>query len=161
MRLQLGQDFPNEPPKGYFLTKIFHPNVSETGEICVNTLKRDWNAQHGLRHIFTVTRCLLIDPNPESALNEEAGKLLLENYEEFAAHAKIWTEIHAPASAATTNVASAVHASTSSKVQEDQDDGNSSSMTLSDNQNAPILNKQQSASGAGKKPAAKKSLKRL
>jgi len=26
------------------MTKIFHPNVAVgTGEICVNTLKRDWN----------------------------------------------------------------------------------------------------------------------
>lgn len=32
--------FPALP--GYFLTKIFHPNVSASGEICVNVLKRDW-----------------------------------------------------------------------------------------------------------------------
>lgn len=41
------------------------------------------------------SRCLLIDPNPESALNEEAGKLLLEFYDEYAKMAKLWTEIHA------------------------------------------------------------------
>jgi ubiquitin-conjugating enzyme E2 S len=29
-------------------------------------------------------RCLLIEPFPESALNEQAGKMLLENYEEYA-----------------------------------------------------------------------------
>lgn len=40
-------------------------------------------------------RCLLIEPFPESALNEEAGKLLLENYEEYAKHAKLITSIHA------------------------------------------------------------------
>ena len=34
-------------------------------------------------------------PNPESALNEEAGKLLLEDYEEYASRAKLYTEIHA------------------------------------------------------------------
>ena len=28
---------------GFFITKIFHPNVSDKGEICVNTLKKDWN----------------------------------------------------------------------------------------------------------------------
>jgi hypothetical protein len=27
-------------------------------------------------------RCLLIEPFPESALNEQAGKMLLENYED-------------------------------------------------------------------------------
>jgi len=31
-----------------------------------------------------VIRCLLIEPFPESALNEQAGKMLLENYEEYA-----------------------------------------------------------------------------
>lgn len=36
MRLVLGADFPGAPPAGFFTTKIFHPNVSKTGEICVN-----------------------------------------------------------------------------------------------------------------------------
>jgi len=40
-------------------------------------------------------KCLLIVPNPESALNEEAGKLLLERYEDFVKHAKMHTGIHA------------------------------------------------------------------
>ncbi len=40
-------------------------------------------------------KCLLIYPNPESALNEEAGKLLLEHYDDFSRHAKMMTEIHA------------------------------------------------------------------
>lgn len=34
-------------------------------------------------------------PNAESALNEEAGKLLLEAYDDYAARAKMITEIHA------------------------------------------------------------------
>eukprot|EP00736_Rhodelphis_marinus_P013441 Rmarinus@m.22934 len=94
MKLVLGPDFPASPPKGYFVTKIFHPNVSKDGEICVNALKRDWKPSLGLRHVLMVVRCLLIQPNPESALNEEAGKLLLENYSEYARHAKLMTQIH-------------------------------------------------------------------
>jgi hypothetical protein len=80
---------------GYFLTKIFHPNVSKGGEICVNVLKRDWAPDMGLRHVLLVVRCLLIEPFPESALNEEAGKLLLEDYADFAKHARLMTSIHA------------------------------------------------------------------
>ena len=49
-----------------------------------------------LRHILMIIRCLLIEPFPESALNEEAGKLLLGNYEEYARHARLMTSIHAP-----------------------------------------------------------------
>ena len=39
---------------GYFLTKIFHPNIANNGEICVNTLKKDWNPTLGLRHVLLV-----------------------------------------------------------------------------------------------------------
>nr|C1C3R6.1 RecName: Full=Ubiquitin-conjugating enzyme E2 S; AltName: Full=E2 ubiquitin-conjugating enzyme S; AltName: Full=Ubiquitin carrier protein S; AltName: Full=Ubiquitin-protein ligase S [Aquarana catesbeiana]ACO51626.1 Ubiquitin-conjugating enzyme E2 S [Aquarana catesbeiana] len=98
MKLILGKDFPAAPPKGYFLTKIFHPNVSSNGEICVNVLKKDWKAELGIRHVLLTIKCLLIHPNPESALNEEAGRLLLENYEEYASRARLMTEIHAHSS---------------------------------------------------------------
>jgi ubiquitin-conjugating enzyme E2 S len=58
-------------------------------------LKRDWAPTLGLRHVFTVIRCLLIEPNPESALNEEAGKLLLDSFDDFARKARLMTEVHA------------------------------------------------------------------
>ena len=80
---------------GVFLTKIFHPNVSNTGAICVNSLKKDWKPELGIKHILLVIRCLLIYPNPNSALNEEAGKLILDHYDDFARHAKLLTNIHA------------------------------------------------------------------
>jgi ubiquitin-conjugating enzyme E2 S len=95
MKLVLPADFPASPPRGFFLTKIFHPNVAEAGDICVNTLKRDWDPNHGLRHIFEVIRCLLIEPFPESALNEEAGKLLIEDYKGYEQRAKLMTGIYA------------------------------------------------------------------
>jgi len=95
VKLVLGKEFPTAPPKGYFITRIFHPNVASNGEICVNALKKDWNPKLGIKHILMVVRCLLIQPNPESALNEEAGQLLLEAYEDYFARAKMVTEIHA------------------------------------------------------------------
>ncbi|XVF86211.1 hypothetical protein PTKIN_Ptkin18bG0022000 [Pterospermum kingtungense] len=95
MKLLLSHDFPQSPPKGYFMTKIFHPNIATNGEICVNTLKKDWNPSLGLRHVLIVVRCLLIEPFPESALNEQAGKMLLEDYDEYARHARLYTGIHA------------------------------------------------------------------
>lgn len=95
MKLVLGKNYPSEPPRGFFMTKIFHPNVAGNGEICVNTLKKDWKADLGIKHVLLTIKCLLIVPNPESALNEEAGKLLLEQYDDYSMRAKIFTEIHA------------------------------------------------------------------
>lgn len=69
--------------------------MSRAGEICVNTLKKDWTSEVEIRHIFLTIKCLLIAPNPESALNEEAGRLLLEDYDSYFKHAKLLTSIHA------------------------------------------------------------------
>jgi len=78
------------------MTKIFHPNVSEKGEICVNTLKKDWNpANWSLVNILEVIKCLLIVPFPESALNEQAGKMFMDNYEEYFKYAKMLTGLYA------------------------------------------------------------------
>lgn len=55
VKLALGKDFPQGPPKAYFLTKIFHPNVAKNGEICVNTLKKDWKPDLGIQHILLVS----------------------------------------------------------------------------------------------------------
>ncbi|XP_017029629.1 ubiquitin-conjugating enzyme E2 S-like [Drosophila kikkawai] len=95
IKLTLNNDFPSTPPKAIFLTKIFHPNVSLTGEICVNTLKKDWKPDLGIKHILITIKCLLIAPNPESALNAEAGQMLLEQYEDYSKRARMMTEIHA------------------------------------------------------------------
>ncbi|XP_033751627.1 ubiquitin-conjugating enzyme E2 S-like [Pecten maximus] len=103
MKLVLGKNFPSEPPKGFFVTRIFHPNVASNGEICVNTLKKDWKPELGIKHILLTVKCLLIVPNPESALNEEAGKLLLEQYEDYSMRAKLYTDIHAKPPKASTD----------------------------------------------------------
>ncbi|EGR34169.1 ubiquitin-conjugating enzyme family protein, putative [Ichthyophthirius multifiliis] len=94
-KLILPQDFPLSSPKGFFHTKIFHPNISDKGEICVNTLKKDWNPQNwSFYNIFEVIKCLLVIPFPESALNEEAAKQFMENYDEYFKYAKLMTQLY-------------------------------------------------------------------
>ncbi|KAF8824535.1 hypothetical protein HHX47_DHR8000380 [Lentinula edodes] len=95
VKFRFTEEFPAAPPKCTFATKIFHPNVSNSGEICVNTLKKDWKSTYGIGHILVTVKCLLIYPNPESALDEEAGKLLLEDYQAYASRAKLITSVHA------------------------------------------------------------------
>ena len=62
----------------------------------MNTLKKDWNPQAwSLYNIFEVIKCLLIVPFPESSLNEEAGKLFMEDYQEYFKHARMINEFNA------------------------------------------------------------------
>ncbi|KOB77160.1 Ubiquitin-conjugating enzyme E2 S [Operophtera brumata] len=62
VRLALGRDFPSAPPRAFFLTRLFHPNVSaESGEVCVDTLQREWRPERRARlaHALLALRCLL------------------------------------------------------------------------------------------------------
>ena len=45
--------------------------------------------------MLSVIRCLLIVPFPESSLNDEAGKLFMESYDEYARRAKLMASVHA------------------------------------------------------------------
>lgn len=114
-------------------------------------------------------------PNPESALNEEAGKLLLENYEEYFSRARLYTEVHArqPASLKSQyHLTSTDHnlAQTSSSAASNPLDANktiqSSSSNSSDEPASVKMSKLQAtslqaAAAAKKTTDKKKALKRL
>jgi ubiquitin-conjugating enzyme E2 S len=65
-----------------------------TGAICVNTLKKDWTPETTFSHVLSVIRCLLIIPFPESSLNDEAGKLFMDSYDEYFKRARLMADVH-------------------------------------------------------------------
>ncbi|KAK1025566.1 hypothetical protein LTS16_023090 [Friedmanniomyces endolithicus] len=96
LHLTIPPAYPQTPPTAHFRTPIFHPNVEpQTGGVCVETLKRDWDAKLTLRDVLVVISCLLIQPNPDSALNAEAGGLIQGDYAAFERRAELMTGIHA------------------------------------------------------------------
>lgn len=96
LSLQIPESYPKAPPKATFRTRIWHPNVDEnTGSVCVDTLKKDWQPELTLRDVLITIYCLLIQPNPDSALNATAGHLLQDDYDSFARQARLMTSIHA------------------------------------------------------------------
>lgn len=97
IRLNIPIDYPQSPPTAVFLTRIFHPNVAEeSGAVCLETLKRDWDPKLTLKDILVTISCLLIQPNPDSALNQKAGALIQDDYTSFSRQARLMTRIHAP-----------------------------------------------------------------
>ena len=148
----VGTDFPSGPPKCLMRTKIFHPNIHANGEICVSTLKKDWNSTFGIEHILTVIKCLLISPNPDSALDPEAATLLQEAYDDYASTASIWTRIHASYRPAclpeSINVQTCI--SSSRSFDQKQDSSNSKKMAIEEI-NVPMEN----ALGAAAQPLAR------
>ena len=115
LSLKIPDSYPAAPPTATFRTRIWHPNVEEnTGSVCVDTLKKDWEPKLTLRDVLIVraliafrsmtsllislpqtVSCLLLQPNPDSALNSTAGHLLQDDYDSFARQARLMTSIHA------------------------------------------------------------------
>ncbi|OAG39989.1 hypothetical protein AYO21_05862 [Fonsecaea monophora] len=97
LHLKMPHDYPKSPPKATFQTRIYHPNVDPTtGAVCLETLKRDWDPKLTLKDILITISCLLIQPNPDSALNAAAGAQIQEDYDTFSTQARLMTRIHAP-----------------------------------------------------------------
>jgi ubiquitin-protein ligase len=96
LELRMESTYPLAPPTAFFRTKIFHPNVDPiSGAVCVDTLKRDWKSELTLRDVLVTISCLLVCPNPASALNAEAGHLMDDDFPEFEQRAAMWSQIHA------------------------------------------------------------------
>ena len=80
-------------------------------------------------------------PNPESALNEIAGKLLLEDYDAFWQRAQLMTRVHAsrPKSSAQESLTEDPEATTTAKKRITTDEGDAESV-ITTNSSSNALN---------------------
>ena len=75
-KLLIPSQYPITAPSFYFLTNIFHPNISENGYVSVDILAFGWTpALSHLEKIIYSIQSLLDDPNPDDFLNETAANL--------------------------------------------------------------------------------------
>lgn len=65
--------FPISPPNVKFITPIWHPNISESGSICLDVIKDKWSSFYGIETIFNSILLLLEEPNLNSPLNSKAS----------------------------------------------------------------------------------------
>lgn len=93
--IKLPENYPFKPPKIKFITKIFHPNISYSGEICLDLLKDAWSCAFTISSVLLSIRLLLSDPNPDDPLSLDVANLYKNNNKEYLKIAREWTSRYA------------------------------------------------------------------
>jgi ubiquitin-conjugating enzyme E2 C len=68
-------NYPMSPPTVKFTTPIWHPNVDQSGNICLDILKDKWSATYTVSTLLLSIQGLLDTPNNDSPLNSQAAQL--------------------------------------------------------------------------------------
>lgn len=95
LSISFDDKYPFKPPSVIFLTKVYHPNISKSGDICIDILKDKWTSSLSAKTIILSISALLDKPNPEDPLRQDVAKIYMSNYNEFVKKAKRYTEKYA------------------------------------------------------------------
>lgn len=72
-----------DPPKIKCLNRIFHPNISYQGNVCLPLVREDYEPTTTLESIVCGLIFVMTFPNAEDALNPDIGDLMAKSSQTF------------------------------------------------------------------------------
>lgn len=103
LEVSVPDDYPFSPPRLRFTTKIYHPNIDDSGRICMDLLKMPpmggWKPTIAIEGLLIAVKMLLENPNPNDPLMVETASLLKKDRESFNKKAEEYTLKYATSTA--------------------------------------------------------------
>eukprot|EP01136_Pigoraptor_vietnamica_P043536 Opistho-1_new@19050 len=82
--MQFLPEYPFKPPKVLFKTKIYHPNVDDSGQVCMALLKQDnWKPATRVHQVLLSLVQLIDEPNPNDPLSTEIADIYVNDKKKF------------------------------------------------------------------------------
>lgn len=91
LKMKFPKQYPFKPPKITFETPIYHCNIDEEGEICLDLLDEKWSPALTIEKILLSISSLMAEPNPDDPLRGDIACEYMTKREEYNQHAKEYT----------------------------------------------------------------------